>query len=139
MNVKVLLMVGVTIFCVIGCNDSNENGSLEAAGLIPSSEVSFLQIIQDNGNVPPGEDRYVEYNYSRSELEENMLQAIDEIPVATENLYCSDDGVTYEVNLTDFYGEVFTYVSTNRDCGGEDETAFISIEDIEELLALLNS
>jgi hypothetical protein len=137
LNSKTIIFIIISVMCFIGCGDSSQDSSSKDTGFIPSSEIEYFQIIQDNGNVPPGVDRYVEYNYPKSELSSDALQALDEISTSEENHYCSNDGVTYEVNITDSFGDVITYVSNNRDCGREDETIFISINDIEDLLLLL--
>jgi len=114
----------------------NPDSERNDTGLVPSSEIEHFQLIQDNGNAAPGEDRYVEYNYSKSELSSDVLQALDGISTTTENLFCSNDGTTYEINLTDSSGDIHTYVSNNRDCGRENEIVFISIDDIEAILPL---
>lgn len=131
MNYKAIIIITITL-SIIACGDKDQGSDSK----ISSSEIQHLQIIQDNGNVPPGENRYTEYNYDLIDLSPDALQAINEISITNENLYCSNDGVTYEVNITDSYGEIFTYVSNNRDCGRDNENAFISTEDIENLILL---
>jgi hypothetical protein len=121
--------------CLSGCGNSDSDSNDRP--LVPSSEIQHLQIVQDNGNVTPGMDRYIDYSYSRNELPIDVLQKLDEISTATEDLYCVNDGVTYEIKITDSFGEIFTFLSNNRDCGRENEIYFIAVDDIEHILSML--
>ncbi len=134
MDLKTTILIITSILFLIGCGETDSNNS--GTTFILSSEIQHLQIIQDNGNVFPEEDRYIEYDYSRSELSSDVLQKFDEISVTIEDLYCSNDGVTYEINITDSRGDIFTYVSNNRDCGRENETIFISVYNFEDIILL---
>jgi outer membrane murein-binding lipoprotein Lpp len=130
-------LVILSILYLSGCANSDSDSDSNDRLLVPSSEIQHLQIVQDNGNVPPGMDRFIDYSYSRNELPIDVLQKLDEISTATEDLYCSNDGMTYEINITDSLGEIFTYVSNNRDCGRENEIVFIAVDEIEHILSML--
>ena len=135
MNWKIFLLITISILFIGACG--NQDSESNDQSLISSSNIQHLQIIKDNGNVPSGEERFVEYDYEQNELSVNAVQFLDEITTTTEDLYCSNDGVTYEINITDFDDEVFTYVSNNRDCGRDNESFFISVDDIENLILIL--
>ncbi len=136
MNWKTILLIATSLLFLFGCGNTNSPNNTTTT-LISSSEIQHLQIIQDNGYFHETE-RYIDYNYSLSELSSEVLQKIDEISTTTENLYCSNDGVTYEVNITDSSGEISTYVSNNRDCGRENEIKFISVDDFEDIIVSIS-
>jgi len=132
-KIVLLIVISLIFFSACGDQDSEVNDQV----FISTSNIQHVQIIKDNGNVFPEDDRYYEYSYDYSELPFNALQVIDEIALTTENLYCSNDGVTYEIIITDNDEEVTTYVTNNRDCGRENESLFISVNDIENFLSVL--
>ncbi len=134
MDLKSTILIITSILFLIGCGNTDSKNSNTT--FILSSEIQHLQIIQDNGYVPFEEDRYIEYNYSQSELSSDMLQKLDETSTTTEDLYCSIDGVTYEINITDNNDDISTFVSNNRDCGRENENIFISVDALEDIILL---
>ena len=136
MKLIILLPALFSILLLTGCGDSGSK-KIEMH-LVPSTEIENFQIIQDNGNVSGDGARYIEYDYSKYQLSADVLHQLYILTLVTETLYCSNDGVTYEMNITDSNGEVFTYVSNNRDCGREDEEYFISVTDVEYILSLID-
>ena len=114
------------LFVLSGCN-GNSTG-------IWSDESQRIQIIKDNGNVPSIENRYVEYDYSLDTLSTDALNKISNIKTTKDNLFCSNDGVTYEIIITDGNGMLTTYVSNNRDCGRENETSFVTVDSVQSII-----
>ncbi len=134
MSWRMLILILTIVVYLTGCGNSDSTNS--DSTLVSPSEIEHLQIIQDNGDVPPGTDRYTEYNYPQSKMSSDVLQKIDKITPTIENLYCSNDGVTYEINITNSREEISTYVSNNRACGRENEITFISVEDVEYMISI---
>ncbi|HFU77716.1 MAG TPA: hypothetical protein ENK68_04360 [Epsilonproteobacteria bacterium] len=136
MKWKTTLSIATLILFMVGCDNSNMENNTET--IVPSSEIKKLQIIQDDGNVFSSTERFTDYSYDFNEIPSEVLEKIDTISTTSENLYCSNDGQTFQINITDNSDIIHTYVSNNRDCGRENETNFISIDDIEEIITLLD-
>lgn len=136
MNWKMIFMIMISFLFFVACGDQDSESNDHP--LTPPQNIKNLSIIQDNGNVRPGDTRFIEYDFDQNELSDDAVQLLDEITTTSEDLYCSNDGITYVITITDDNEDVFTYASNNRDCGRENESLFISVDDIENLISALD-
>lgn len=123
---------------LLGCNDtsSNNKGATDELFLW-NDNAQRIVIVQDNGNTPPSEDRYVTYDYSRDTLTVEAKAFLPTMRLVTDGLSCVEDGTTYEVTVTDSSGLEQTYYSSNKACNDIEDMEFISEADIQHLIPLL--
>jgi len=131
----ILLFISLT-----GCSSDSEPDVADPkfkSTPIWNGESQRIIITQDNGYVPPGEERYTEYDYSLDTLSQNALGKIKAINMTETNLHCANDGVTFKIEITDSSGMIDIYVSNNRKCGRDDEIIFVSTDSITEIVESL--
>lgn len=96
-----------------------------------------IVIIQDNGNVPPGSNRYVTLDYSRDSLTVEAQELLSEIGLVSDGLSCIIDGTSYKVTVTDDSGLDTVHYSNTSACNNFGDTKFLSEADIELLILVL--
>tara|TARA_R110001583_G_scaffold124463_1_gene275895 strand:- start:399 stop:812 length:414 start_codon:yes stop_codon:yes gene_type:complete len=134
------IICGALTFLLVACGaDSTNNVSDDDQQAIWSDVSQRIVIVQDNGNVPDPNERYITYDFSLDSLStenKNMLQSFT--PIASP-LSCVEDGVTYELTITDETGINTVYISNNKACNDIEGLLFIKLEDITLLISQLPS
>lgn len=132
------IICGALTFLLIACGaDSSDDNNDQKA--VWSDLSQRVVIVQNNGNVPDPAERYITYDFSLDSLSsenKNMLQSLSAI---TSPLTCDEDGVTYELTITDEAGINTVYLSNNKACNNIEGLLFIKVEDIASIISQLPS
>jgi hypothetical protein len=130
------IICGALTFLLIACGaDSSDDNNDQKA--VWSDLSQRVVIVQNNGNVPDPDERYITYDFSLDSLSsenKNMLQSLTAI---TSPLTCDEDGVTYELTITDETGINTVYLSNNKACNNIEGILFIKVEDIASIISQL--
>jgi len=130
------IICGALTFLLIACGaDSSDDNNDQKA--VWSDLSQRVVIVQNNGNVPDPDERYITYDFSLDSLSsenKNMLQGLTAI---TSPLTCDEDGVTYELTITDEAGINTVYLSNNKACNNIEGLLFIKVEDIAAIISQL--
>ena len=133
------IICGALTFLLIACGADSSNDSNDDQKAVWSDLSQRVVIVQNNGNVPDPDERYITYDFSLDSLSsenKNMLQSLTAI---TSPLTCDEDGVTYELTITDEAGINTVYLSNNKACNNIEGLLFIKAEDIALIISQLPS
>jgi len=133
------IICGVLTFLLIACGADSSDNSNNDQKAVWSDLSQRVVIVQNNGNVPDPNERYITYDFSLDSLSsenKNMLQSLT--PIAAP-ISCVEDGVTYELTITDEAGLNTVYLSNNKACNDIEGLLFIKLEDITLLISQLPS
>ena len=128
-----LLKIVPLVLLISGCNDDSSSSN-EASIWDESSQ--RIVIIQDNGNVPNTENRFLTHDFSLDTLSTEAKEILPEIKTKNNELSCVNDGVTYVVTITDSSGLEKEYLSSNRACSNV-SAVFLDTNDLDELISVL--
>lgn len=133
------IICGALTFLLIACGADSSNDSNDDQTAVWSDLSQRVVIVKINGNVPDPDERYITYDFSLDSLSsenKNMLQSLTAI---TSPLTCDEDGVTYELTITDEAGINTVYLSNNKACNNIEGLLFIKAEDIALIISQLPS
>jgi hypothetical protein len=133
------IICGALTFLLIACGADSSNDSNDDQTAVWSELSQRVVIVKNNGNVPYPDERYITYDFSLDSLSsenKNMLQSLTAI---TSPLTCDEDGVTYELTITDEAGINTVYLSNNKACNNIEGLLFIKAEDITLIISQLPS
>ena len=118
-------------------NGNGDESQLSEAEIIRiwSDDSERLLIVQDNGNVMDSGERYTTYDYSRDILTKNEKDILVSIETVQDGLSCVNDGVTFEVVVTNGSGQEITYYSDNKACDTSIDVSYIEYEKVESLIS----
>jgi hypothetical protein len=133
-NVKFIGMIPL-VFLLSGCDDDSSSPSETA---IWNEYSQRIVIVQDNGNVQNSEDRFISYDYSLDTLSIEAKELLPKINTTSSELSCANDGVTYEVTITDDTGLDRDYLSNNKACN-DVVAEFVDTGDLDDLIQLLSN
>lgn len=93
-----------------------------------------IVIVQDNGNVPNGESRYVTYDYTRDTLTIEAKNILPTISSVSKDLKCDQDATTYKITVTNGSGLEKVYHSNNKACNDTKGMVFVETSEISSLI-----
>lgn len=144
MTMRAMKILSYLMFVLLSaCSGSSSDDPVPVIPPVSSNTVwddssERLYIVIDNGNVASGDDRYTTYDYSRDTLNANAVTALLNLTTTTDALSCIEDGVSYEVTITDGSGLETVYLSHNSACNNiTPEGGFIQADALQMLLSLL--
>ena len=129
---KLLRMIPLVLL-ISGCND--DSSSSNEISIWDESSQRIL-IVQDNSNVPNTENRFITHDFSLDTLSPEAKDILPQIKTKNTELSCVNDGVTYEVTITDSSGLETEYLSSNRACNNVN-AIFLDTSDLDNLISVL--
>ena len=102
-----------------------------------TDESQRIVITVDNGNVPADASRYQVYDRSLDTLSDTATSMLENMTTTGDDLFCQNDGRTYELSITDESGLETLYGSDNADCGRMEYDGFVEAEWVEDLISEL--
>ena len=129
------IICGALTFLLIACGADSSNDQKAVWGDLSQRVV----IVQNNGNVPDPDERYITYDYSLDSLSSDIKNMLQSLTAITSPLTCDEDGITYELTITDEAGINTVYLSNNKACNNIEGLLFIKAEDITLIISQLPS
>ena len=127
-------------FMMTGCTQSTEHIDYTTFRIWDTNSEK-IEIVQNNGFVPPDTERIVRYTYTKAMLSDQSIQMLKEtIAVGggdTAEFYCMQDGVTYKLIVTDINNRVTSYRSSNLYCDKTADKKYITTTKVKQLIDLL--
>lgn len=135
------MKLGFSVVCLVcvlsGCSGSNNTDNDDASATLWTEESERIFITRFNGYTPSSEEQSSVFDYSRDTLNSDALTHLRTVKTTTENLECIEDGISYDLIITDGTGIERAFFSSNKSCNGVEADSFIEKEDLDRLIELL--
>jgi len=136
------MKLGFSIVCLVvflyGCSsDSKDTESGRISSSLWTEQSERILITRFNGYTPSDQEQSSVFDYSRDTLNSEALTHLRTIKTTTESLECIEDGITYDLVITDGTGIERELFSSNKSCNSVEADGFVATEDIDRFIELL--
>jgi len=131
MRIKKILMLSAIAFLLGACSEPNETICLNCGAPLWTAQSQKVVITQKSGNAL--NPTVTLFEYDRAMLAANAAAYLVTLKETEFALSCVNDGIQYEVVITDSAGLQKTYLSSNSACGSTGSAKFVATAEMKKL------